>query len=84
VTFTLLDENDEVCSEVTFTGAQWDRIYSRLMRLTPEGMEKLANLHVEHIPVDELTPERVNHGGKLFLEGIPELLAWCNSRDDPV
>jgi hypothetical protein len=84
VTFTLLDEDGEVRSEVALTGNQWDRIYARLLRLTPDGLDQLANTHVEYIPVSELTPERVNHGGKLFLGGIEELLDWCNSQDDPV
>jgi hypothetical protein len=78
VTFTLLDADGKVCSEVTFTGNQWDRIYARLLCLTKGGLDQLANMHVECIPVDELTPERVNHGGKLFLGGIEELIEHCN------
>jgi len=78
VTFTLLDADGKVCSEMTLTGEQWDRIYARLLRLTPSGLDELANLHVETMPVGDLTPEKVNHGGKLFLDGIEEVIAWCN------
>jgi hypothetical protein len=65
---------------MTLTGEEWDRIYARLLRLTKSGLNEIAKLHVETVPVGELTPEKVNHGGRIFLNGIEEVIAYANRK----
>lgn len=66
--------------EITLTGKQWDALYARCLQLTRRGAEVLASLQVEHIDLEDLTPEKVS-GARLFYDE-KDLVHWCNRGGD--
>jgi len=69
VTFTL-KERDQVVSDVTFTGEEWDRVYHWFCRLTPEAVDRLARgQRLERVSLDELAHgEPPSPGARAFAD----------------
>jgi len=66
--------------EITLTGEQWDKVYMRCLQTTRRGATVLAGLQIEHIDLDDLTPEKVG-GAKLFYD-TQELIDYVNTKGE--
>ena len=66
--------------EITLTGEQWDRVAAFCLQLTNRGARVLEGLQIEHLDLDDLTPEKVD-GAKLFFS-TADLVEWCNQEGE--
>ena len=66
--------------EITLTGDQWDRIYGRLIRLTPRGLRALEHIETGVLSLEDLTPENIE-GLQLFFD-VQDLIDFVNEKGE--
>jgi len=81
VTFGWADDaTGEPEHEITLSGGLLDKLYMQCLQLTRRGAKVLEGLQVEHLDLDDLTPEKVD-GAKLFFN-TADLVKWCNQKGE--
>jgi len=79
VTFQLT-EGDQVTSQATFTGPEWDQVYRWICRLTPAALDRLAQgQRIERVSLEELEKIVVKEPGVKAFVDVEQLNRYLSS-----
>lgn len=80
VTFELV-EGDQVTSQATFTGPEWDQVYRWLCRLTPAAVDRLAaGQRLDRVSLDDLAYRTPPEPGARAFADVEQLNEFLGSQ----